>query len=261
MGEWAIGIGLDVASGTYGNETTTRFVAIPVILQYTPSARWFLELDLPWVYQHNSMTTYGRTGPSREQMSSLSGSMAFAAAGRHSGGPGGSGQMNLDPDKSQSGLGDAPLFAEYTLLEEEAGQPRIGALFYLKIPLGNEDKGLGTGKFDEGIGLSFKKSVGFTRYFMQGSYILCGDSAQYEPQNYLSYALGIGYFINFDLQGALTLTGATAPFVGAPEPLEAQIKFNYRTSERIRVGGFLGHGLRDGSPDLAAGIVIIRSIN
>lgn len=260
-GEWAIGVGLDVASGTYGNETTTRFVAVPIILQYAPSARWSLELDLPWVYQSNSVTTYGSAGPSREHMSSPSGSVSLAAAGRHSGGPGGSGEMNLDPDKAQSGIGDATLSAEYTLREEGVRHPRLGALLYLKIPLANEDKGLGTGEFDEGVGLSLAKTVGFTRYFARGIYIFRGDSAQYDPKNYLSYALGIGYLFNFNLQAALALTGATAPFAGAPAPLEAQVRLNYRISERVRVGGYIGHGLSDGSPDIAAGIVFFRSFN
>lgn len=259
--KWSIGVGVDVASGAYGNETTTRFVAIPIILQYAPSPRWFLELDLPWVYQSNSVTTYGSTGPSREHISSPGGSVSLAAAGRHSGGPGGSGQMNLDPDQEQSGIGDATLSAEYTLLAESGERPQLGALFSLKIPLADEDKGLGTGEFDEGIGLSLTKSVGFTRYFARGSYIFRGDSAQYDPKNYLSYALGIGYLLNFDLQATLALTGATAPFIDAPAPIEAQGRLNYRITERVRVGGYIGHGLSDGSPDIAAGIVIFHSLH
>lgn len=260
-GEWSIGVGLDVASGTYGNETTTRFVAVPIILQYTPTPRWSLELDLPWVYQSNSVTTYGSVGASREQMSNPGGRVSLAAAGSHSGGPGGSGPMNLDPDKSQSGIGDATISAEYVLVEEGARQPRIGSLLYLKIPLANEEKGLGSGKFDEGVGLALAKTFGLTSYFVRGSYIFRGDSAEYDPENYLSYALGIGYLINFDLQAALALTGATKPFAGAPAPLEAQIRLNYRLSEQLRLGGSLGHGLSDGSPDIAAGIVILRSFN
>lgn len=260
-GKWAVGVGFDVASGTYGNETTTCFVAIPFLLQYSPSPRWFLELDLPWVHQSNSVTTYGSIGPSHELMVRSGGSAALAPTGEHSGGPGGSGQMNLDPDQAQSGIGDATLSAEYTLLEERARQPRIGALLSLKIPLANEDKGLGTGEFDEGVGLSLAKTVGFTRYFARGSYIFRGDSAQYDPKNYLSYALGIGYLFNFDLQAALALTGATAPFAGAPAPLEAQVRLNYRISERVRIGGYIGHGLSAGGPDIAAGIVVFRSFN
>ena len=256
-----IGVGVDVASGTYGNETTTRFVAIPIILQYAPSPRWFLELELPWVYQSNSVTTYGSTGPSRENMSSPGGSVALAAAGQHSGGPGGSGQMNLDSDQAQSGIGDATLAAEYTLLDEEERRPRLGGLLYLKIPLADEDKGLGTGEFDEGVGLSLAKTHGFAQYFARGSYIFRGDSALYDPKNYLSYSLGISYLVNLDLQAALALTGATAPFAGAPAPLEAQVRFNYRISERVRLGGYLGHGLSDGSADIAAGIRIFRSFN
>lgn len=265
--EWSIGLGLDVASGSYGNETTTRFVAIPLLLQYAPSSRLALELDLPWVYQSNSVTTYGTVGSSHGQMANTSGRYASssaispAASGRRGGGPGGTGQQNLAPDDVQSGIGDATLSAEYALLDEGVWQPRLGALLSLKIPLANENKGLGTGEFDEGIGLSLAKSVGFTRYFARGSYILRGDSPLYEPKNYLSYAFGGGYLINLDLQTSLALIGATAPFAGAPAPLEGQIRLNYRITNEVRIGGYLGHGLSDGSPDLATGIVIMRSLN
>lgn len=264
-GDWSIGIGIDLASGSYGNTTTTRFVAIPVILQYSPTSRLSLGLEVPWVYQSNSVTTYGSTAPSRNEM--LSSSSGFATSGReipvhrsmHGGGPGGSGHLNLDPDQEENGLGDASVSAGYIVREEGASTPQIGALFYLKIPLANEDKGLGSGEFDEGAGLSLSKISGFTRYFGSASYIFRGKSAQYETKNYLSYTLGISHLITLDLQAALSLAGTTAPFIDAPAPLEARIRLSFKTSKRVRIEGYLGKGLSDGSPDIAAGVMIFRS--
>lgn len=266
-GAWTLGLGLDVAGGSYGNATSTRYVAIPLLLRYTPSARLSLALDLPWLYQSNSVTTYGSTGPMAGSRTgshggfSAAAGVSAAAGGPHGGGPGGSGMLNLAPDQSQSGLGDATLGAAYALVEEGVQQPRLSTLVYLKIPLADKDKGLGTGKFDGGAGLALAKSFGFTRYFARGSYIVRGHSTAYGTQNYLSYGVGASYLYTFDLQAGLSLTGATAPIEAAPAPLEARIQLNYRLSERLRLEGSVGHGLSDGSPDLAGGIAVLRRLD
>ena len=55
---YALGLGVDFASGDYGSNITTRSVRVPVTLDYFASDRLDFELIIPYLYQNNSNTVF-----------------------------------------------------------------------------------------------------------------------------------------------------------------------------------------------------------
>jgi len=61
---------------------------------------------------------------------------------------------------TESGLGDVLVKGQYVLLEEQALLPEIsGPISKIKFPTADESRGLGTGEFDETVGVDFSKTV------------------------------------------------------------------------------------------------------
>lgn len=73
----------------------------------------------------------------------------------------------IDTQSPSDGIGDIALVAKYMFLEEMEGFPRISARGAVKFPTASEDKYLGSGKFDYGLGLMLDKSFG--RLFLYGN--------------------------------------------------------------------------------------------
>ncbi len=60
---------------------------------------------------------------------------------------------------STEGLGDIILKGGYDLLEEPEQPFNLSAVAKIKLPTANKDDGLGTGEFDEGVGLEASKRL------------------------------------------------------------------------------------------------------
>ncbi|MBI4712942.1 MAG: transporter [Planctomycetes bacterium] len=74
-------------------------------------------------------------------------------------------------DVVENGLGDVVLKSKYRIMEETASRPAFLLKPTLKLPSGNEDKGLGSGKPDTGLLAVFTKGFGgLTGHFNAGYY-------------------------------------------------------------------------------------------
>jgi Protein of unknown function (DUF3187) len=74
------------------------------------------------------------------------------------------------------GIGDIALSAKALLREEGQWAPTIAARFALKLPTGDEDRALGSGEVDLGLGLALEKTFGPVRlYFNTGLTIPTGN--------------------------------------------------------------------------------------
>ena len=249
---YSLGIGIEFATGDYGTDTTTDSLRIPLTVNYYPSDRIDLSLEIPYIYQSSGATVSlgGMRFPGDSDMGSgMDGGGGSGMMGDFGGSDGAE-----DRTESRSGLGDITLTAGYIVVKESAAIPLVRPIAYVKFPTADEDEGLGTGEFDFGGGLSLAKWFGRWSTYVEGMYIAPGSSSDFEPDNYWTYQGSLGYRFTDHLSSGLALSGATAAFDGAPDALEAKARINYWTSERASLGGYVGKGLREGSPDYGAGI-------
>lgn len=255
---FSVGTGFDYASGTYGTDTRTDFLAVPLIVDYYPTDRIDLELTIPYVYQSNSSTVYGTVMPYRRAGVAGASTVAGVQNGRFLSGPGSqsSGSGTLDPDSSQGGLGDITLTAGYVMVEDAGLLPRLRSTLYIKFPTADRDKGLGTGEFDAGPGLALSKWLGDWQPFLEGVYVFQGESDLYATKDYLNYNGGIGYQISDSFYGAVLAKGATAPADGSPAPFEGRLKFAWQFMTTTSLEGYFSKGFSDGSPEVGGGLAV-----
>jgi hypothetical protein len=253
-GRWgAVGLGVDFATGDYGSGTRTDFISVPLIVDLYPTERLDLELVIPWVYQTNGDNAYGTVMPYRQGYAR---GAATAAGTRFQAGAGGnSGSTAGGSTGSANGLGDITLTAGYIIIPEGTVAPRVRPLLYLKFPTADEDKGLGTGKFDAGGGLSLDKWLGDWRPFGEAVWIVQGSSDLYATKDYLSYEAGLGRQFTPSLYAAILGRGATAPAEDSDAPFEGRLKGVY-AFDSMALEGYVAAGLSDASPDFAAGLAV-----
>lgn len=250
---FSLGIGLDYETGDYGTGSDSDFVSVPLYIDFYPSERLDFELIIPYVYQSLedgdvSTVVYRTSG----------GSAAGAVRGKRAAASSGSTTTTATKsrDSSESGLGDITLTAGYVLVAERSGTPQIRPTFYLKFPTADEDKGLGTGEFDYGPGLTVAKWLGDWHLFAEGVYVVQGDSDLYDSKDYFRYSGGLGYLLNDGLYGAVQAVGATAPADGADEALEGRLKLVWRPVVDVAFEAYVGAGLSDNSADFTSSLAV-----
>lgn len=256
--DFSLGLGIDYATGDYGTGSDSDFVSVPLYLDLYPTARLDLELIVPYVYQRledGGMTTVLY----HSQGSYAAGSAARKRAGRN--GSGGKGHEADETDTtrhhtSESGLGDVTLTAGYIVVEEGPAIPQVRPTVYLKVPTADEDRGLGTGEFDFGPGLTLCKWLGDWYLFAEGQYVAQGDSSRYDTKDYFNYNGGVGYQLSENFHGALQARGATAPVEGADESLEGRFKWIWRLASDVSLEGYVGTGLNDNSADFSSSLAV-----
>ena len=245
----ALTLGFDYASGNYGTSQTSESYSTSLIIGYTPSERLDFSLGIPYLYQSSGSTV--SLGGMRFPMQNSSGATG-GSSGSGMGGMGG-GSTTSSATNSQTGPGDVNLTAGYTLLTESASSPMLRPLAYIKAPTADKDKGLGTGAFDFGAGLSVGKLFGDLSVYGETLYVVPGSTAAYKPDNYMTYQASISDQLTQKLNTGLAISGASAAFAGNSAALEVQIKSSYRVTELQSVGAYLGQGLSNSSPDYMVG--------
>ncbi|MBI3325398.1 MAG: transporter [Nitrospinae bacterium] len=121
-----------------------------------------------------------------------------------------------------------------------------------------EDKGLGTGEFDETIGVSFSKT--FAQHlvaYLDLAYTFIGSPPGVNFDNTFAWSIGAAYLVAQPITLFAFLDGATATSPGRDNPLELRFGAEYKVVKAVRLTGSVTVGLSDGSPDygLSGGVV------
>jgi len=251
--DFSLGIGFDYETGDYGTGSDSDFISVPFYLDLYPTDRLDFELIVPYVYlrteDDGGAVVYRTSGGASVVRGRSRGTTSSDSSTETS-------ETTSGGHNSESGLGDITLTAGYVLVEESESTPQIRPTFYLKFPTADEDKGLGTGEFDYGPGVTLSKWQGDWHLFAEGLYVFQGDSSLYETKDYFSYNGGIGRQINDSLYGAVLLQGATAPADGADAALEGRVKGVWQMAPKVALEAYLGAGLSDGSPDFSSSLAV-----
>ncbi len=157
----------------------------------------------------------------------------------------------------ESGIGDINMTAGWTLLREGESIPKIRPTFYLKVPSGDLDRGLGTGTVEAGPGFSVSKWLGNIQLFGEGAYIFQDSKSNYPGRNYVSYLGGAGIQATDRWFVSLLAKGSSARSEGMDAQAEGRLKVNFMYSRRLSWEIFGFKGFTNASPDIGGGMSVI----
>ena len=230
---WKYGSSVNYDTGKYGTDVRASSVYIPFTLKrYYPEGD--ISVTLPFLRQSSA-----------GQITRVGGKSVRVAKGSRASGT-----------SSEAGIGDILVRGSYIIKKEGRRSYDLAAAGCLKLPAANENKGLGTGELDEGVGLEFGKELsrGLT-LLVDGYYTLIGDPDGVDFNNELS--LDIGVLRKLNKQLALTLLYATRSALvdGNDDARELRGTLDYTAPDGNHYSGGLLLGLSAGSPQygLSAG--------
>lgn len=256
----SISLGAEFASGSYGTDTKTRSVYMPLIATWSPGNRTDIGIELPFIYQSSSTVT---TSLFRANQSTSTSHTSFK------GGPGGNGgavvqQSGNAPASSASasdvsGVGDIIIRLGVIALFESEKVPRIRPSLFTKFPTANASDGLGTGEFDAGVGVEVTKWFDDIHLTGEGLYTYQGKADGFGLKNYFSYTGGVGYQLTENMEPMVLVKGATAPSVYSGELLEVRARVIWCLTNFTSLDLYGSRGIADSSPEYGGGIAVIYS--
>jgi len=224
--------------GDYGTDNDTTIVYVPFTLGVSPIDRLWLSVTVPFLYQDTQdvVITGGGVASRRQQKGKLTK-------------PSGS--------TSESGLGDVIGKVSFVALREGPLWPEIEPYVKVKFPTADRDRGLGTGEFDETIGVDLSKNlVGALYGYLTLAYVFIGDPPGSDLRDSFGWSIGVAYGIVPAVSIFAFLDGATSVSPGQDGPLELRVGGELRLTRNVKLTGSVFRGLSDGSADwgLSAGV-------
>jgi len=251
--EWKYSLGTDISSGNYGDSVETEIVAMPFTVSFSPSASWTFKASMPWT----SIEGPGGVIPGGD------GGIVVGPGNGRGNGNGNGGNQSGDEIvlTEESGLGDLWLTGTYSL-------PPIAERYFFdlsakyKLPVGDEEKGLGTGEADYTLQAEMFTVVDNYTPFVTVARKFKGDLPETELRDVWYTSVGSGYRLS-----EVASIGASLDYqqaVTAQSDPQTEI-FGYyshklNTQWTGMVYGYVG--LSDGSPDQGFGFQIsYRPVN
>ncbi len=265
--QYALGLGLDIAGGTFGTGSTSTYATAPLMIDWFPTERLDVELTVPLLYQRTTNVGHAVLGTGVQSPSksvargsmygaggSVGGTGSGGAMGAPGGGGGGGGMFG-----GEYGLGDITLTCGYVFIKDSDTTPQMRPILYVKFPTADESKGFGTGEFDFGGGVAFSKWLDNWQPFAEGRYIVQGGAHdETGALNFVTADAGVAYSWSERLATSMYARFGSRLFDGLSAPLEARLKTVWRFGERAYTEVYALKGLSDGSPDYGGGISVFR---
>ena len=239
---WQTGLSVYHSSGDYGTGSTTTITSIPLSIR-----RLFQDGDVTLVVPFLSVTSDcsvtllsgvpNQTGGTCPTTTTKNGKQV----------------KGLRPTTTtESGIGDVILRARYYVVDEHGWVPTVAVTAKIKFPTADRDRGLGTGEFDEGLGLQVSKKLTEAWIsFADLGYTNLGNPPGVTLRNQWNYDLGVGYYFTKTLLGSVYYEEWTAVVSGRPNPRDLLVAMNYTASSTWRFNTSIARGLSDGAPNWA----------
>lgn len=228
---WLLSTSVNYSVGDYGTDKDTTIVYVPFTLGVSPIDRLWLTVTVPFLYQdtQNVVLTGGGVASRKKEK----GRLAQPAS-----------------STTEEGLGDVLLKISYVVVEERGLVPEITPYFKIKFPTADEDRGLGTGEFDETFGVDLAKRLVDGLFGYVGlAYTFIGSPPGSDLKNSFGWSVGAAYAVIPPLSVFAFLDGATAITSGQDDPLEVRVGAEYRLTKVLKLTGAVTRGLSNGSPD------------
>ena len=149
------------------------------------------------------------------------------------------------------GFGDNILLGRYYVLDGAVNSvvPTIAITGRIKFPTADEDRGLGTGKFDEGVGMELSKFLTESwLLFVDGSYTFIGDPEGVNFHDQWNYDVGMGYYLTPRVIGSFYYEEWGALLPGLPNPRDLLVTLSWKMTDTWRMTGSFQLGLSSGAP-------------
>lgn len=160
--------------------------------------------------------------------------------------------------KRADGIGDILLKGKYYLIDEEDLIPAVDLTGRVKFPTASHDRGLGTGKYDFGMGPSLMKHFGDVVVLLDAEAIVRQrPTASTINKVRVDYSVGAGYPFTSQMSGYCFVEGSSKTNKGQKiedAPLEVVVAATYKPAEKLRFNGYVLVGLTDGSPNLGGSL-------
>ncbi len=247
----AIGIGVEASYGNYGSSADATVVTMPVLVAVNPFESLDMTFELPLVYLCSKIgsgvvvTQSGGAGRRRGSSNPVSYTSKLRT------------EAATNSTISEAGLGDISLSAGWTIVQDDGYLPKIRPTFYLKVPSGDKDHGLGTGTFEAGPGLSASKWLGDMQFFAEGAYIFQDSIGSYQGKNYVSYSAGAGLQATDRLFVSLYARGSSTRISEGTAPVEGRLKLNFLQSRRMSWEVYALAGFSNASPTAGGGMLMM----
>ena len=147
-------------------------------------------------------------------------------------------------------MGDIVVRGRYYLLDERRWAPTIALRGHVKAPTASAERGLGTGRPDEGVGLEISRTIaGGAMAMVDGGYTVIGKPAGVDYHNNWWYDVGIGQDVRrvVDLSVFFEEYRAIVPGLPSARDVLAAVSVTGAGGWRVQVSGEFG--LSDGAPD------------
>lgn len=212
--------------GTYGTDAATTDGTVSLKLART-FARGALSVTLPFEVTHSSGQTTFVEGQPRK----ISQTKKFAKP------------------QTEKGLGDLAADGRLAVIEEALWYPTIALLGAVKFPTASESKGLGTGKFDGGGGLSVShKFVKDGVLYVDTTYMVIGSPAGSKLNNEWTVDAGINYTFTDRVSSEMYYEQQTALENGDAAPRRISLAGIYQWTKMYSMSTTGQAGLSSGAP-------------
>ncbi len=225
------------STGDYGTSEDTEIIYVPFTFGVKLD-RFELRLTVPYIRQTSQTVTLTGGGVAVRKDKKAQAAQAT---------------------DTESGLGDVLLRGSYILLQEQDVWPEVTPYVKIKFPTADEDRGLGTGEFDETFGVELSKTFleRFTA-FLGVAYTIIGSPAGSDFDNSFGWSVGAAYAVAQPFSVFAFLEGATAISSAQEDPLELRVGAEWRLTNVVKLTGSVTRGLSDGSADwgVSAGLAL-----
>jgi hypothetical protein len=227
--DWKLSTSLNYDSGKYGTSTRSSSLYVPLTVERY-WGDWKASLTMPYL----SQTSNG-------QVTNVGGRPLRVRGGT---------ATTTTATTTRSGPGDAVIRGGYDLMHDDPQPFDLTATAKVKIPTADKNKGLGTGQFDEGLGLEFGKLVvpGWT-LLADAYYTVIGNPPGTHLNNEVAVDFGFMHPVQTNLTLTVLLEGSNALVSGEPAPVDLRGILGCKLSERGRLFGGILLGLSRGNAD------------
>ena len=228
---WLFSSSVNYSIGDYGTNKDTTIVYVPFTFGVRPVDTLWINVTVPWIYQNSQNVVV--TGGGVATRKKATGKFAQPATAT-----------------TESGLGDVLLKVSYVLPEGKTFIPEIEPYVKIKFPTADKDKGLGTGEYDETIGIDLSKQlIGPLYGYVTVAYTFIGSPPGADFSNSFGWSVGAAYALIPSLSFFAFLDGSTAIAPGQADPLELRVGAEYRLIKELKFTGAVTRGLSNGSAD------------
>jgi hypothetical protein len=161
------------------------------------------------------------------------------------------------------GLGDINWAFRYAALHEDRGLPEVTLNVHAKADTGDEGRGLGTGHWNVGSGVSLVKTIDPVVFFGSLGYTSTLEQGDVDLGDQILYSIGMGFSLNDRVSLSMTMAGAAIrrtevngnEIGGSGLDINSlQFTTTVQLAKRVYVEPFVGFGLTDEAPDFLVGI-------